>query len=90
MELNRYQEKEYNLSKQIDKVIFKLYYMKMLHSKMLNSVPEGFNNANDATEELQDNADRLKASLERLSNEFAGMVHMVENDHDDMVDRVPF
>lgn len=90
MELNRYQEKEYNLSKQIDKVIFKLYYMKMLHSKMLNSVPEGFNNANDATEELQDNADRLKASLERLSNEFAGMVYMVENDHDDMVDRVPF
>ena len=90
MELNKYQEKEYNLSKQIDKVIFKLYYMKMLHSKMLNSVPEGFNNANDATEELQDNADRLKASLERLSNEFAGMVYMVENDHDDMVDRVPF
>lgn len=90
MELNRYQEKEYNLSKQIDKVIFKLYYMKMLHSKMLNSVPEGFNNANDAPEELQDIADRLKASLERLSNEFAGMVYMVENDHDDMVDRVPF
>lgn len=90
MELNIYQEKEYNLSKQIDKVIFKLYYMKMLHSKMINSVPEGFSNANDATEELNENAERLKASLERLENEFACMMHMAENDHDDLVDRVPF
>ena len=90
MHLTKYQEKEYNFSKQFDLLMFKLYYLKYAHQNMIKSVPEGFKNAYDMTEQLENDAKKVMSALEQVKNQFAVLVHMAENDNLDLTDRVPF
>ena len=47
LELSDREEKIYSYSKQMDSLLFKLFYLKYAYEGMINSVPDGFHPALD-------------------------------------------
>ena len=89
-ELSNREEKIYAYSRQMDSLLFKLFYLKYAYEGMINSLPDDFHPAMDLTEQQNVSCDKLHSAMVQAQNEFGRLMKSVQNDYDDLTDKVPF